>query len=262
MIPCYNQGKYLEEAIESVFGQTFQDLEIIVVNDGSTDAFTNHLLRTYRRPKTRVLYTPNQGVSAARNAAIRVAQGEYIFPLDADDRIAKEYLEQAVGVLNADSSVGIVYSQADFFGGTTGAWDLPEYRFPDILIRNCIPVSGAFRRSDWEKVGGYKAEMSKGLEDWEFWLSLIETGLGVHRLPGVFLHYRKTAHSRSELADKGGFEMSMEVVRFHPKLYAENMEVVFKNWARTHWDRRNTRRLVHTKLGKDLWLTVFLERHK
>jgi len=99
IVPCYNQGIYLDEAIQSVLGQTYQDFEIIIVDDGSDDGLTgltNDLLRDYRRKRTRVIRTENRGVVSARNTAISHARGKYILPLDADDRIGSEYLEKAV----------------------------------------------------------------------------------------------------------------------------------------------------------------------
>ena len=90
IIPCYNQGACLEEAVDSVLAQTFQDFEILVVNDGSTDEATIRMLGKYERPKTRVIHTDNQGLAMARNNGIREARGAYILPLDADDKIGPD----------------------------------------------------------------------------------------------------------------------------------------------------------------------------
>lgn len=79
IIPCYNQGTFIDEAVDSVLAQTFSDFEIIIVNDGSTDAATNALLKNYSRPKTTVVTTLNQGVCAARNTAIQMSGGGGIF---------------------------------------------------------------------------------------------------------------------------------------------------------------------------------------
>ena len=138
VIPCYNQGQYVDKAVESVLNQTYQDFEIIIVNDGSTDAFTNNLLKNYHKPKTRVIHTRNQGLASARNNGIREAKGEYILPLDADDKIGNEYLEEAVMVLDEKPGVGIVYSEAETFGAVNGKWEMPEYSIEEILIDNII----------------------------------------------------------------------------------------------------------------------------
>ena len=100
IIPCYNHGEYLDEAVESVLTQTYQNFEIIIVDDGSTDQSTIDLLKVYRKPKTRVIRTDNQGLASARNNGIKEAKGEYILPLDADDKIGKEYLKKAVKILD------------------------------------------------------------------------------------------------------------------------------------------------------------------
>ena len=99
VIPCYNHGKFVDETVQSCLKQTYQDIEIIIVNDGSTDEYTNTLLKDYQRPKTKVITIQNQGLPTARNTGIREAVGEYILPLDADDKIAPTYIEKAVNVI-------------------------------------------------------------------------------------------------------------------------------------------------------------------
>ena len=190
IIPCYNQGAYLEEAVESVLAQTFQDFEILVVDDGSTDAETVKMLKDSAWPKTRVIRTENQGLSAARNTGIREAQGVYILPLDADDKIGKGYLEDAVRILDRHSEIGIVYCEASYFGVKGGRWDLPEYSLDKILNHNVIFCTALFRKADWEAVGGYNVNMVYGWEDWDFWLSLIHRGRKVYRIPKIYFYYR------------------------------------------------------------------------
>ena len=96
IIPCYNQGRYLAETVASVQAQTFNDWEIVIVDDGSDDVETKHLLTRVEMPKVRIIYTENRGVAAARNTGINAAQGMYILPVDADDLIGKDYLKEAV----------------------------------------------------------------------------------------------------------------------------------------------------------------------
>lgn len=189
IIPCYNYGKFLDKAVDSVLNQTFQDFEIIIINDGSTDDYTNKLLSNYQKPKTKVITIQNSGVSKARNIGISEAQGEYIFPLDADDYIEREYLEKASKILDEKSNVGIVTANHRKVGAkhyTT----IYTYNFPDILVNNTIHNSSLFRKSDWEKIKGYKENMMHGLEDHDFWLSIIGLGREVIHLPDVFINYR------------------------------------------------------------------------
>jgi glycosyltransferase involved in cell wall biosynthesis len=230
VIPCYNHGRYLDEAIDSVLAQTFGDFEIVVVDDGSTDAFTVDLLRGYRREKTRVLRTVNMGLAAARNTAISAAVGEYILPLDADDRIEPTYLEQAVAVLDRDPQVAIVYCRARLFGVVDSEWLLPEYSLERMLLDNVIFCSAVFRRSDWMVVGGYDPGMVYGWEDYDFWLGIIERGGQVVRLPDILFCYRVASDSMVRSKEKWQkVEMFGRIFRRHQQLFADNIGVWLEN---------------------------------
>jgi glycosyltransferase involved in cell wall biosynthesis len=220
IIPCFNQGAYLEEAVDSVLAQTFQDFEIIIVDDGSTDEETIKILQDYARPKTRVIRTDNLGLSAARNNGVREAGGEYILPLDADDKIGPGYLEEAVRILDRHPDIGIVYCEAAFFGMRTSHWHLPDYTSDHLLLQNIIFCTAFFRRTHWEKVGGYNINMIYGWEDWDFWLSLIHLGVKVYRIPRVLFFYRLREESMSRAMDeKKQFFMRLHAILNHQDLY-------------------------------------------
>jgi glycosyltransferase involved in cell wall biosynthesis len=252
IIPCYNQGKYIEEAVESVLAQSYDDLEIIIVDDGSTDGETRRFLEGYAPPKTRILYSENKGVSHARNLGIQEASGSYILPLDGDDKIAATYVEKAVRVLDADAKMGIVYCEADFFGSKTGPWKLPAYRFPDILVGNSIFCTAMFRKSDWAKVGGYKESMRSGWEDWEFWLSLIEAGAGVFQIPETLFYYRQAENGMSSHSKINQQDLRKTLMRHHPMLYIEHIDSIIGGLheAFTKWNVDDkTLFKINTKLG-------------
>lgn len=204
-IPCCNHGAYLPEALDSVAAQTFDDYEIVVVDDGSTDPETLEVLNGLSQPNLRVIRTANKGVSAARNRAIAEASGAYILPLDADDVIAPNYLEKAVAVLDARPDVGIVYSDQLLFGEGEGVLILPDYDPRRLLVENLIHVSAVFRKEIWEGVGGYSEKMSRGWEDWDFWLATSGLGWTVTKLDEPSFHYRIRSDSRDKrmlFADK------------------------------------------------------------
>jgi glycosyltransferase involved in cell wall biosynthesis len=233
IIPCYNQGAYLNVAVESVLAQTYRDFEIIVVNDGSTDESTNRLLSNFRKPMTRVLHTPNQGLAMARNNGISEATGEYILPLDADDKIAPTYLEKAVQVIETRPEVGIVYCQAETFGAVTGPWLAAEYSLRGMLLGNLIFCSALYRKEDWQAVGGYKPNMAHGWEDWDFWLSLIELGRAVHRIPEVLFYYHVKEVSMTKSMDVAKrVDMHMQVMGNHKALYIDNSRPLLEIYYR------------------------------
>lgn len=226
VIPCFNHGKFLDAAVSSVLDQTFDDFEIIVVNDGSTDPMTAALLKTYERPKTRIVHTDNQGLAAARNNGVRAASGSYILPLDADDRIGPTYLERAVAVMDADPEIGIVYCEAEYFGEKSGPWELPPFDMNRMLVHNLIFCSGFFRKTDWEIVGGYKTNMIHGWEDWDFWLSLLEIGRGVHCIPEALFFYRVAEGSMlKSLSGEKERRMRLRLMDNHWQLYKDRTRI-------------------------------------
>jgi glycosyltransferase involved in cell wall biosynthesis len=196
VIPCYNLGAYLDETVASVLGQTFTDFEILVVNDGSNDPATCALLADYRRPRTRVIHIANRGVAAARNCGISEAVGEYILPLDADDRIGSTYLEKAVAVLERQPEVGIVYCGVELFGEASGEWALPAFSLPHQLLDNQIFSAAVYRRETWRHVGGYSDRMRHGWEDWDFWLCVLGEGKIPFQLDETLFYYRIRRGSR------------------------------------------------------------------
>jgi O-antigen biosynthesis protein len=226
VIPCFNQGNFVDEAIQSVLAQSFQDFEIIVVNDGSTERRTHTLLTQTTWQKTRILHTENQGLAAARNNGIRVAQGSYILPLDADDRISPTYIEQAVALLDQQPNLGIVYCRAWLFGHADTEWLLPEFSIEQMLLDNCIFCSALFRRQDWQEVGGYDISLRLGWEDYDFWLSLLELGRDVYRIPEILFSYRVAADSMVRARPRQHkVDTFARLFRKHQQLYARHIEV-------------------------------------
>ncbi|MCK5686090.1 glycosyltransferase family 2 protein, partial [bacterium] len=177
VIPCYNHGVYLEEAVESVLAQSYQHFEIVIVNDGSTDSYTNNLLRSFSRPRCSVLHTDNRGLSAARNYGIRASKGEYICCLDADDKYHHDYFKKAVAILDNDKALtyGAIPSWVQFFGSSNTLWktlgnNCKEFAPFQQGLRNNIQSATMFRRICWEQIGGYDEAMTMGYEDWDFWI--------------------------------------------------------------------------------------------
>lgn len=228
IIPCYNDGKYIDQAVESVLQQTYQDFEIIIINDGSDEEYTQNFLRHYSKPKTRVIHITHQGPSMARNIGIQKAKGKYILPLDADDKIGNTYLEKGVEILESDSKIGIVYCKAKLFGECEREWNLPKYSFKRMLLQNVIFNSALFKQKDWKKIGGYNTNMKYGLEDYDFWLSLINLGVKVIRIPEVLFFYRIKANSRSLTLHDHYKDMLVQIFYNHQELYAKNIRLLIE----------------------------------
>ena len=230
VIPCHNDGQYLRQAVDSCLMQTMENIEIIIVDDGSDDRATQRVLMEMQDPRITVLHANHIGPAGARNIAIRHAHGRYILPLDADDWIEPQYIASAAAVLDASSEVGIVYCRAKLFGRQEGVWELPTFSLENFLTDNCIFITSMFRKQDWQDVGGFSEAFRHGLEDYDFWLSLVERGRKVVQFPEILFHYRIKERSRStELNASSAHMMESYALLYtrHRKLYQDNMDTAF-----------------------------------
>ena len=193
IIPCFNQAEFLAEAVASVAAQTYPEWECIIVNDGSTDNTSESarkLIAEYADKNIRLLEKENGGLADARNAGIKEAEGAYILPLDSDDRIAPEMIEQTLRELESDSSVSFIYTDVQRFGRSDVPYNTSEYDI-NALKYSCLPnYCSLYRKKAWEDAGGYNANMKYGYEDWNFWLSLASAGHQGKRLPARLFFYR------------------------------------------------------------------------
>ena len=196
IVPCYNQAHYLDEALQSVLEQTYIHWECIIVNDGSSDNTENVAQNWVEKDKRfRYLFQENTGLSSARNLGIEQASGEFILPLDADDKISNQYLELALIAFQEDNSLKVVYCKAEKFGIENGFWYLRPYTKQDLCYFNMIFCSAFFRKKDWELVGGYDQKMIYGWEDWEFWIAILKNGGTVKCLDHIGFFYRTKQES-------------------------------------------------------------------
>jgi Glycosyltransferases involved in cell wall biogenesis len=221
IIPCYNQGAFLGETLDSVLAQSMNDWECIIVNDGSSDDCESVALSYCNKDaRFKYYYQDNSGPSVARNNGIMHSCGDFILPLDSDDIVDPTYCEKAVSVLDSNPDVKLVYCKASLFGLTVGEWKLPDYNYEDLLWRNMIFNSAFFRRSDFDKTSGYNENMREGLEDWDFWLSLLSPEDQVYRIEEVLFHYRIRTSSRNESSRASLDLLYSQIVFNHQDKYA------------------------------------------
>ncbi|PSB27227.1 glycosyltransferase family 2 protein [Stenomitos frigidus] len=197
IIPCYNHGEYLLEALSSIQACLDPVYEVIIVNDGSHDPLTVNLLSYLKEQDYFILDQDNQGLAHARNNGIAKASGRYILPLDADNKIRTEYILKGIDVLDQNPDIGVVYGKPEWFGEVERIWQLPEkFDVSKLILSNYIDACAVYRKSMWEDCGGYDPHMPiAGLEDWDLWLSAIERGWNFHYVPEVLYDYRVRADS-------------------------------------------------------------------
>ena len=222
VITCYNLGEYLHEAISSVFEQTLQPVRVILVDDGSTDPFTNFLLDLMPWEGVQLVRQGNRGVAAARNAGIELASTPYICCLDGDDRLLPEYLAKAVAILEDDSGAGFVSCHYRLFDCDQGAYRYDKPRFPEMLVRNEVAGVAVFRKDAWRKVGGYNEALS-GMHDWDFWIGILEAGYHGTVIPEILFDYRVRPRSMYSVSSRPeNYERLVRIiVSRHPAAYQQ-----------------------------------------
>jgi glycosyltransferase involved in cell wall biosynthesis len=210
IIPAYNSGKFIEATLNSALAQTYQNVEIMVVDDGSQDRTAEIVSQIASKEKRIVLLCQkNQGVAAARNLAIRHSKGVFIAPLDSDDIWYPLKLERQVEcMLSSDSQVGIVsagYVFIDEDGDLINGWgeNLVNGRISEQLIY-FNPISASLpliRRTVLEKVGFYNQDLreqnAQGLEDWELALR-IGARYEFRTIPEILMGFRQLSSSMSQ----------------------------------------------------------------
>jgi len=252
IVPCFDQAAFLAESVESVVGQTFEDWELIIVDDGSPDAtsaIATDLIRKYPERRISLLRQANAGVVAARNAGIDHSRGRFILPLDADDRLDSNMLAACVTELATHPEVGIVYTDQVRFGESDRVVELPEFDPGLVPGANQWSYCALFRRGVWDAVGGYNPNMAGGYEDWEFWIGAIEKGFSARRIPRPLFQYRVKSHSRDTAAQLRDHELKAQIAMNHPALFTPGRRFARRMRRLRGSFRRRARRIRYRAIG-------------
>jgi glycosyltransferase involved in cell wall biosynthesis len=191
VIPCFNQGEFIKDALLSIFEQTVSDFDIVIIDDGSDDGVTSEILDSLRLPRVDVIHQQNTGLAGARNRGIAAARGEYVVTLDADDELAPGYIKKLAGVLDEDSTKAFAHCWAHVYGDYEVIWATRPFNRYQMLLSNSVVGCVMLRKTAWEAVGGYDESMLEGNEDWDLWVRLTEAGFGNGQITEPLFWYRK-----------------------------------------------------------------------
>lgn len=217
VIPCYNYGQYVSQAIESVLGQTLRPDEIIVVNDGSTDDSLAKIKRY--KDDIEIIDQKNSGVIAARNNGLKVAKGDWIIFLDADDTLDKKYIEKLYAAARINGS-DVVYAGMKMVGHAEEIFESRPFTERSIKKGNYINNAALMKRELVVKAGGYKKEMDLGYEDWELYISLAELGAKFRHVNEPLLYYRRHQTTSRDLeSHKHLLHAHRAVRKLHPGMF-------------------------------------------
>ncbi len=220
VIPYHDDRELILQALASVERSVPVPHEILVVNDGSTESSSLHVLDFLRQRGVRVVDQAQAGLGEARNTGIRSASGPFVLPLDSDNRLLPGFVVPALEALRADPRAAAAYGHRREFGLRNQLIEVPEPDAFALLQGNYIDACALVRRSAWEECGGYNGTNS-GWEDWDLWLSALERGWRLVRVPVPAFEYRVRPSSMSALLMEPatGRRWQTHLVRKNEELY-------------------------------------------
>ena len=224
VIACFNYGRYLREAVESVLEQDGGPARVVVVDDGSTDPETHAVLDSLPT-SVDVMRQDNRGVCAARNAGLARVETRYAIVVDADDRLTPDALAAMRGPLDADSRLGFAYGTMRFFGAWEGELRFPDYDPYRLLYRHTIGLSALMRREVIVDTGGFDPSFET-YEDWELWVNALAHGWRGRRVEAVTLEYRRHTGTSKLGEDRRHYRRHYAALRRkHARLYGRATEL-------------------------------------
>jgi hypothetical protein len=226
VIPCFDQGEFLLEAIASVERAVSVPYQLIIINDGSRDPHTLRVLARLRRARYRICDQDNRGLAEARNRGIREANCGFFVPLDADNRLRPGFVEAALDALERDPSIMAVYGDRRECGLRSGRVQVGVPDLNRLLCGNYIDACAVLRVEAWRACGGYDPDMPfPGMEDWDLWLSMLERGFTMHRLDMETFDYRVRPDSMLSATADPEVQGALEryVLAKHASLYLQHL---------------------------------------
>ena len=208
IISLFDKEEFVGQCIESVLAQTHKDIEIIVVNDGSTD----NSYEVARRYPVKIVNLSNRGQSGARNAGVLNSSGNAILPLDADDWISPEYLDRTLPLMV--DGVGIVSTDMEIFGKTTGYVPAKILTLKEEFAYNEIPVCSLINRKAFLESGGYTSKVD-GYEDWNLWIDILKRDWKMAIVNEPLFHYRFLGNAANFRAEQKRNQLISTIRELH-----------------------------------------------
>ena len=204
VIPYYNMGKYLKETVSSIDQSHFANKEIIIVNDGSADAESIEILKSFRgRNDIKIIDQQNLGLSAARNRGAHEAKGRYLAFLDADDKVKNDYYEKAINILKRKTNVHFVGCWVQYFGDSHNKWPAFNPEPPFLLCHNMINSSSlVYKKEAFLKSGLNDPQFIYGMEDYDSVINLVKNGYRGVVIPEFLFFYRVRKNSMTRKFNK------------------------------------------------------------
>lgn len=231
VIPCFNHGRFVRDAVDSCLAQQDARVRVVVVNDGSDDGTTPAQCDAVASDRVLVVHQANAGLPAARNRGAREATGEYLAFLDADDWILPGFVSRLASAIESegDPAVSHAYCQEELVELGQGIWRVPAWDPELMLITNLHPVTALIRREAFEQLGGFDETMTRGYEDWELWIRCVKQGWRGVRVPEPLFIWRRHAQVTMVMeAVQRHDELVGSIIERHRDLYEQRFESLYR----------------------------------
>lgn len=250
---CYNSSDTIINTIESVICQSYQSVEYIVVDDGSTDELFE-LLRPYiERKQILYFHKNNGGVSSARNYGVEKASGKFLVFLDADDLLEPTYISACIEKFEENSQVSIVFSDLKEFDAGNIVRRVRSFDFGELLFNNIIPCAAMIKRTDFDLYGPYDENLNYA-EDWNLWISILKNNPIVDFVPQPLFLYRKH-YNKISLFEHAVMNPNIKwkaydyIFNNHKETYEKYLPYSALTLYLNHWDVQYSARRLH-KISK------------
>lgn len=254
IIPCYNATQFLRDALNSALAQSYAAIEIVVVNDGSTDNFENVIAPYRENARVKIVAQENRGLSAARNRGIRESRGAYLKFLDADDWLHRDAIAKQIAAFETQPELGFVYcdvQHVDAQGNASDDYSVANTRrllngdiLPSLLVGGYFtPNTVLVPRRVLDRVGLFDETLT-AREDYELWMRIVCEGYAAYFVPEKLAYYRR--HSNNMTNDAAWMQathlraLDLVVTRYphrvasalHELIYAQQRIDRDSAWAR------------------------------
>ncbi|QKJ30434.1 glycosyltransferase [Mucilaginibacter mali] len=231
IMPAFNAEKHMAESVETVINQTYQNWELIIVNDGSTDS-TGAIAQQYALADKRIklINQQNKKLSAARNTGIKASTGDWIAFLDADDLWVTDKLEKQIDIINTNPDIGLVFSDGYIFNDGDMNTDFPygavSGRFTGVQMYkrlyqgNYVPILSVLVKKTHLDKAGWQDEQFVACQDWDYWLRLAGNDVIFYGMPDRLFYYRRHGNNMSNDSNLMDLEKSVVFVKnFNRELF-------------------------------------------
>ena len=257
IIPCYNDSQFVMQSVNSALNQTYSNIEVIVVDDGS-DSITKIILKELEPKITKLITQENRGQSTARNVGIKEAKGEYILVLDSDDYLDLSFCNKAISVFLNNNDLKIVTCMATrwYENGKKNILIPSGGTILNFMSTNEALGTSMFKKVDWDLCGGYDENMRSGFEDWEFFIRILKEGGRAEVIQEPLYNYRRRSNSTTSIANSKKYQLLKYIYIKHQELYKDHFDLfvthlLFKIEKEEIEKIKNTKRLEYI-FGKAL----------